>query len=234
MTTSKSALDVRVSSSAVEKYQVPPRQNWLIELENFLPKSVVNNLLDVALSINFEPEGKIRYSFGSTESIPDRLCRLISRSIRKVVNETWPDGFSFGASGNDSIFVKEDSFFIRYYPGSATPPVHMDVSEHEQLGQQIANCIIYMSGPPELQGGSTLLGTAPCVLKLTDYLDDGKQKQTQYPIKVSPGIGKLLIWRSYDDHGILNPLAMHTSEAVKSGVKYAMCVKIRRRNARST
>mmetsp|Transcript_11798 Transcript_11798/g.19280 ORF Transcript_11798/g.19280 Transcript_11798/m.19280 type:complete len:298 (+) Transcript_11798:156-1049(+) len=220
LTVSASSNDMWVSMDEIQPYQFLQRNEWLTETQGFLSTELVQELREVAQKGPWNPVGKERYSFGDTKEIPPRVARALRRNVMRVIVSTWPDDFDFGR--HDSVQIKGDSFFLRYYTGAATPPVHMDISVDAEIGQQVANCIIYLSGISEVAGGETVLGCLPscssrkCICKATH-------------ISISPEAGKLVVWRTYDSHGILNPLALHTALPVAKGIKLALCLKVRRK-----
>lgn len=159
-----------------------------------------------SLSIaNVYQEGK-RYRFGQMGVITSRksLCDRLVGEVRAACTKGW--GQRFG----ESVGIRaSNGHFIRYEVGDSLPPPHMDIKATE-WGCQVANVIIYLSGPKDdLRGGETLLGLC-----------------NDPPISISPVYGSMLIWRSYLDWGSLDPRALHSAAPVTRGTKYALVLSL--------
>lgn len=94
----------------------------------------------------------------------------------------------------------------------------IDLKAIAGCGAQTANVIIYLTDIAADAGGETVLLAEACAL-------DGMG----CPIRIRPKRGKVVIWRSYDDEGLLDPRAMHTAHAVRgSSEKILLAMSLRR------
>ena len=159
------------------------------------------------------PHDRLGYEFGALNMGVLGLSAIeeVEAAVECLALETWGAEF---ATANRSCFRQVGAcFLLRYGDGSRPPPPHYDVKAL-RCGAQTANAILYLSGDGSgATGGQTVLLSVP-----PDLADD---------TEITPERGKLAIWRSYTDDGVLDPRARHTTRTL-TGTKMLLTISLRR------
>jgi hypothetical protein len=187
----------------------PPAHQLLAARHDALSASVLQQLVAAAKRCSaceggWAPHDRLGYEFGALDdALPASARTAVIEAVSRLSADTW--GAEFAAQ-NPPCMAAGSSYFLRYDAWANPPPPHLDVKALPGLGAQTANAIVYLSGGgKEWSGGETvLLG-----------VDDGTlPANSSGDTLISPARGKLVVWRSYTDSGVLDPRALHTSRRV--------------------
>ena len=158
---------------------------------------------------SWAPHNELGYAFAQLdkEFLQGSAAAQIVTVVAARAATTWGRQFS---TQNRCWLSRNTAFLLKYDCRAKPPPPHLDIKALPGAGAQTANAIVYLS---TIDSGETvLLGAAGAS-----------------DIEILPERGKLVMWRSYTDAGVIDPRARHTARGVKgAGVKVLLALSLRR------
>jgi hypothetical protein len=214
-TNADALLRLPLSSSRLHQPSNPLHECWpfstcLSTVDCVTPELLLRLQTAAALCSWERQEGK-RYQFGAVNLLTNdtEACKCLIAEVKQACVRAW--GRIYGGDFWTCFTINcSNAHFLKYGPGTTTPPPHLDLKASDD-GLQVGNVIIYLTEPEA--GGQTVLDVGSCAGP---------------PVSVEPLEGRILAWFSYTPGGVLDPRALHTANPVTMGEKVAFCLSIHR------